>query len=124
MTSLWLCGFADKFSSLLHSDFNWEPWLCRHGSQSPQRCYWCVCVCVCVCVRAAQAHVHSVILSVCPCVPLCGHGRVNNIENSWQILLRTPRQGARIPLKCKEDFILAEAKNLEFLAPEMTIGSS
>ena len=84
----------------------------------------CVCVCVCVCVRAAQAHEHSVILSVCPCVPLCGHGRVNNIENSWQILLRTPRQGARIPLKCKEDFILAEAKNLEFLAPEMTIGSS
>ena len=120
MTSLWLCGFADKFSSLLHSDFNWEPWLCRHGSQSPQRCYWCVCVCA----RAGQAHVHSVILSVCPCVPLCGHGRVNNTENSWQILLRTPRQGARIPFKCKEDFILAEAKNLEFPAPEMTIGSS
>lgn len=79
---------------------------------------------VCVCVRAGQAHVHSVILSVCPCVPLCGHGRVNNTENSWQILLRTPRQGARIPFKCKEDFILAEAKNLEFPAPEMTIGSS
>ena len=84
----------------------------------------CVCVCVCVCVSPAHAHVHSVILSVCPCVPLCGHGRVNDTENSRQILLRTPRQGARIPLKCKEDFTLAEAKNLEFPAPDMTIGSS
>lgn len=83
-----------------------------------------VCVCVRVRVCPAQAHVHSVISSVCPCVPLCGYGRVNDTENSQHILLRIPRQGARIPLKYKEEFILVEAKNLEFPDPEMTIGSS
>ena len=83
-----------------------------------------MCVCVCVCVCPAQAYVHSVISSVCPCVPLCGYGRVNDTENSQHILLRISRQGARIPLKYKEEFILVEAKNLEFPAPEMTTGSS
>lgn len=79
---------------------------------------------VCECVCPAQAHVHSVLSSVCPCVPLCGYGRVNDTENSQHILLRIPRQGARIPLKYKKEFILVEIKNLEFPAPEMTIGSS
>lgn len=57
---------------------------------------------VCVCLSCTSTCAPSYIARACPCVPLCGHGRVNDASNSRQILLRTPGQGAGMPFSVRK----------------------
>lgn len=72
MTSLWLYGSANKFSSLLYSDFNWEQRLWYYGSQ-PLALLLGVCVFMCVCPARVCLDVSCVCMCVCALVPLWDH---------------------------------------------------